>query len=91
MTFPGTSLGWHDVRFGCDRHDDRNMSNNYQSDSSYFIDSSYVIGLSARLVPVMLAEGSSGIEHCPIANRIDGNTFRTDQLFIDDVRRLHCP
>lgn len=83
-----TGLGSHDIRFGYDRYDDLIMSNNYQSGSNYFIDSSYVIADNGQLYPVMLADGSSWIEYWPIANLTDGNRFRTDSLFVNDVWRF---
>jgi hypothetical protein len=86
--------GSHDLRFGVDVYSDMRTSNNYQSGSSYFIDPEDVLndnnGINTKFYPVLIGGNEySYIEYWPIFVLSQGNDFKTQSAFVNDVWRLN--
>ena len=92
-------LGAHDIVLGADRFQDINISNNWQSGSSYLIfvddevrnpDGSIRLDPNGTPYPVLDGQAAAGqVLWAPIAQLTTGNDFRTDSLFLNDKWRLN--
>ncbi|MFI5165438.1 MAG: TonB-dependent receptor domain-containing protein [Thermoanaerobaculales bacterium] len=96
--------GSHDIVLGVDRFDDKVLSNNWLSGSSYWLLADGEAGYVPALVsgaspgldpngspyPVFIGNsGSSYISRAPIADISPGNNFRTESVFLNDKWRLN--
>ncbi|MFI5166720.1 MAG: carboxypeptidase regulatory-like domain-containing protein [Thermoanaerobaculales bacterium] len=96
--------GSHNIVLGYDRFDDKPLSNNWQSGSSYWLFPDGEAGYVPRLVPgaspgldpngspypVFISNsGSSYVFYAPIADITPGDDYRTESLFLNDKWRLN--
>jgi hypothetical protein len=83
-------MGSHDIVFGVDRFDDKIDVNNYISGSSYWLQDDNIVVRDGTIYPQFFG-GSFGsyVINWPIYSFSEGNTFRTDSVFINDKWRLN--
>ena len=98
-------MGSHDIVLGYDQFDDKRLSNNWQSGSSYTLYPDGEAGYVPNLVPGVTTgaldpngspypvfignSGSSYVAFAPIADITPGNDFRTQSIFLNDKWRLN--
>ncbi len=86
------ALGSHNVVFGYDWFSDRRLANNFQTASTYRIQSAGSIvqgsGTGAVIYPQFLPGNTTFIAWQPIQQLSDGNDFQTHSVFVNDNWRI---
>ncbi|MDD5562539.1 MAG: TonB-dependent receptor [Thermoanaerobaculaceae bacterium] len=93
------SLGSHDLVVGYDQFEDKRLSNNWQSGSSYGLvvngevlnpDGSIKVDSVGTPYPILVGgSGSTYLTYWPIAVITAGNDFKTTSIFANDKWRLN--
>ena len=81
------SLGSHNLVFGYENFNGTRKSNNYQSGSSYWFNTTSTIIRGQDVFPVI--DASTYLEYWPIPTLSKGSEVRTHSIFLNDTWRLN--
>lgn len=82
-------LGSHSLVAGFDTYKETRKNDNYQSGSSYRIQSSSAIIQGNKVYPVFRSDNTTYVEWLPLVNPSVGNDIRTYSVFLNDTWRYN--